>query len=148
MNKRILWIDDDFETIQGLFFYVKKEGFLIDSAISAHEGYNRALNWQKYDLIVVDLILPISNQSDSIPLIVRNWKSDNENGDVGINLIKWMISEQKVGCPVAILSIVPDPILTYNITHLNIAGQLQKESLTPTTLKEQIFEILKIQQDQ
>lgn len=145
MNKRILWIDDDYDIIQSMFYYVKKNGFKIDFAVSAHEGYIRLLNWQRYDMVVVDLILPISNQQDSVPVVVQNWKTNGENGHVGINLIKWMILEQKIQCPVVIFSIVPNPVAVYGIENLNIAGQIQKESLTPMDLKDQIFNILKVE---
>ena len=147
MNKKILWIDDDYDTIQSMFYYIKKAGFKIDFAISAHEGYSKLLNWQQYDLIVVDLILPISNQQDSIPMVVQSWKTNGENGHVGINLIKWMVNEKEIKCPIVILSIVPDPISIYGIKALNLAGQIQKESLSPLDLKEQIFKILKIQNE-
>lgn len=141
--KKILWIDDDYYAIQGLFRPLTQQGFVVQDARSALDGYKRALNWQEYDLIVVDLIITIDIRQETIPQIVRNWEDEEEYPQVGIGIAKWLINVLKVSCPVVILSIVPDPIKTYHLESLGLAGHIQKDGLLPTTLRDNIIEIIK-----
>lgn len=144
MKKKILWIDDDYYSIQFLFRPIKKAGFQIVPATSALDGYRMALDGTKYDLIVVDMILPISEEEASIPEIVESWKRNGEKEHVGVGLTKWLIKTLKVACPVVILSVVQDPVSTYNLEDLNVAGYVHKGGLLPTRLKEELFTILEI----
>lgn len=144
MNNRILWIDDDYYAIQGLFRPIEKEGYKIDVALSALDGYRKAQKWQGYDLIVVDLIIPIS-QEETAPEPVKSWDNQEDYGYVGIGLIKWLLSEIKPDCPIIILSVVPDPITAYGLEELGLAGYIRKSGLLPTNLKSELMGILKKQ---
>ena len=141
MNKRILWIDDDYYAIQGLFRPLQRDGYELEVAVSANDGYQKAQNWQRYDLMVIDLILPIS-LDESAPEIVKNWDNQAEHGYVGIGLAKWLLNEIKPDCPVVILSVVPDPIETFNLGSLGLAGYIRKSGLLPTELKEELRKII------
>lgn len=142
MNKKILWIDDDYYAIQGLFRPIEKEGFKLEVAISALDGYRKAHKWKDYDLIVVDLIIPIAQQQETAPDIVNNWDNVNEHEYVGIGLAKWLLKDMKVTCPVLILSVVPDPVSTYKLENLGLAGHIQKSGLLPSTLKDELLKII------
>ena len=142
MKKRILWIDDDYYSIQFLFRPIQKAGFQIEYATSALDGYKKALNWQEYGLIVVDLILPISEEQSPIPEIVRSWKENGDKEHVGIGLTKWLLNTLNVTCPVVILSVVQDPISTYDLGDLQVAGYIHKGGLLPTKLREELLNIL------
>jgi len=138
-TKRIRWIEDDFDLLQSIFTPIKREGYKIDSAKSALDGYEKALNWQKYDLIVVDMIMPISNDTDA-PEIVKHWKEDEY---VGIGLVKWLLGELKVDRPVVVLSISSSQeSLQKSFGDLPIAGYISKRGLLPSTLKELILNLL------
>ncbi len=141
MNKKILWIDDDYFAIQGLFRPLEKEGYKVDFALSALEGYQKAKKWEEYSLIVVDLILPIS-QEESAPEPVKSWDNQEEYAYVGIGLAKWLLKDIKVTRPVVILSVVPDPISTYKLEGLGIAGYIRKSGLLPTNLREELIKII------
>lgn len=141
MSKKILWIDDDFYAIQGLFRPLVQQGYTIQDARSALEGYRKALSWQEYDLIVVDLIITIDERQETTPEIVRSWIDEEEYPQVGIGIVKWLLTDLKVTCPVVILSIVADPIKTYQMEYLGLAGSIQKDGLLPTTLRDQILDI-------
>jgi len=143
MNKKILWVDDDYYSIQGLFRPIEKDGFQLDVAISALEAYQKAKNWKEYVLIVVDLIMPISQQQENIPDIVRGWENETQYDFVGIGLATWLLRDMKVKCPVLILSIVPNPVLRYNLDKLGLAGYIQKSGLLPSRLKEEVYQVLK-----
>jgi len=142
MTKRILWIDDDYYAIQGLFRPIEKAGYNIDVATSAFDGYIKAQNWKNYDLIVVDLIIPISEE-DTVPDVVKNWEKEEKYDCVGIGLASWLLLELYVTCPVIILSVISDPILKYKLENLGLAGSIRKSGLLPTDLKNEIFKILK-----
>jgi CheY-like chemotaxis protein len=141
MKKRILWIDDDYYHIKGLLYPLEKAGFEIDFAVSATQGYQKASNWEGYDLILVDLILPISSQEENIPDEIKAWKSERF---VGIGLLKWLQKDMKVNCPVVVLSVISDPISRFDLEDLNLAGCLAKSALRPSDVKKTIFQALKI----
>ena len=142
MNKQILWIEDDYFAIQGLFRPVEKDGYKFDTAFTALDAYRKAQNWKNYDLIVVDLIIPIS-QGEIVPDIVKSWDDTEVYEYVGIGLIKWLMTEVQAKCPVVILSVVPDPIATYKIEDFGISGYIQKSGLLPSSLKIEISEFIK-----
>lgn len=141
MNRQILWIEDDYHAIKGLVRPLEKEKFIVDSATSAFDGYQMAQHWQKYDLIVLDLILPLTNGHDvELPLVVKSWK---EEPHVGIGILKWLMRDLKVTCPVVILSVVQDPVATYHLDEdIKPASYLPKHALLPTTLKQAVFSLL------
>jgi CheY-like chemotaxis protein len=141
MKRRILWIEDDYFAIRGLVNPLKKAGFQIDVATSAYEGYQKVKGRQKYDLIVVDLIMPLSNSEDTLPLLaeVRSWGDEDYPG---IGLLKWLKLKLKVECPVLILSVIQNPISRYGLEDLGVSGTLLKRGLLPTRVKEVVFEIL------
>jgi hypothetical protein len=143
MNKKILWIDDDYYAIQGLFRPIEMEGYKLDVALSALDGYHKAQKWKEYSLIVVDLIIPISQQYETTPDVVNSWENEVENDYVGIGLAKWLLRDIRVKCPVLILSIVPDPTAKYNLDNLGLAGYIQKSGLLPSTLKDKVLEVLR-----
>lgn len=141
MNKTILWIDDDYYSIQGLFRPITVSGYRVDVAVSALEGYRKAQNWKNYDLIVVDLIIPVSQLQETAPEIVKSWENEDEHVYVGVGLVKWLLTKLGAKCPVIILSIVPDPISTYELDGIGLAGHIQKDGLLPSKLKEDIIKI-------
>jgi CheY-like chemotaxis protein len=141
MTKKILWIDDDFYAIQGLLRPIQKEGYKVDVALSALDGYRKAQHWKDYDLIVVDLILPIS-QEETAPDIVKSWDSQEKYRFVGLGLINWLLKELQAKCPVMILSVVANPISTYGLEHLGLAGCIRKSGLLPLELKEELIKAI------
>jgi len=138
MKKRILWIDDDYYSIQGLFRPIEKEGYKVDVALSAFDGYQKAQKWQDYDLIVVDLIIPISRE-ESAPAIVKGWNNKEEYEHVGLGLAKWLLDDAQAKCPVLILSVVPDPISLFKMEKLGLAGYVRKDGLLPSKLKNELL---------
>ncbi len=139
MNKRILWIEDDYFAIRGLLRPLQKDNFIVDSAQSAVDGYEKAQNWLIYDLIIVDLILPLSIDSLEIPEKVASW---NDEVHVGVGLVKWLLTELKVKCPVMVLSVINDPIQRYHLENLGIAGCLAKRGLLPSKVANEVYRLL------
>ena len=144
MNKRILWIEDDYYAIKGLVRPLEKAGFVVEAATSALDGFNRAQHWEQYDLIVVDLILPISNETKPVPDKVSAWQKEEH---VGVGILKWLLGELKVKCPVMLLSVVRNPAQTYKLDSLGLAAYLPKRGLLPTQVKAEVFRLLGISSD-
>jgi DNA-binding NarL/FixJ family response regulator len=142
MKKKILWIDDDYYAISGLFRPLELGDYKIVPAISALDGFREAQKWREYNLIVVDLIIPITQQQETAPEIVRSWEDEKENRHVGVGIVKWLLQILKVTCPVVILSIVRDPINAYGLSEIGLAGSIQKGELLPSALKSQVEQIL------
>ncbi len=141
MTKHILWIEDDYYAIKGLMRPLEKAGFTVDAAASAHDGYLKAMQWQSYDLITVDLILPLSNDDRILPEKVAAWQTEEYTG---VGLLKWLLTELQVKCPVLLLSVVRHPTHTFHLENLGLAGYLPKRGLLPSHVKEEVFKLLGI----
>jgi CheY-like chemotaxis protein len=142
---RIMWVEDDYYAIKGLVRPLEKSdkiSFNIDVATSALDGFKRLSGSAEYDLIVVDLILPLYDQPEALPPTVESWK---EEKFLGVGLTKWLMSDVNPGCPVLILSVVEDPIPTYGLEGLGVAGSLVKRGLLPSVVTEKVFEILELE---
>ena len=141
MHKNILWIEDDYFAIKGLIRPLEKAGFAIDIATSAFEGYQKAQHWTTYDLIMVDLILPARAGDQALPEPVASWQSE---AHLGIGLLKWLLTELAVQCPVMLLSVVRHPTQTYGLENLGLAGYLPKRGLLPSHVREEVFRLLRL----
>ena len=141
MKKCILWIEDDYFAINGLIRPLEHEGFTFDVATSAVEGFYKAQHWQAYDVILVDLILPLANGEEDLPEKVRAW---NNEPYVGIGLLKWLKAELQVQCPVLMLSVVRNPIPKFHLEKLGLAGYLPKRGLLPSQVKANVLKIINL----
>jgi CheY-like chemotaxis protein len=139
MKRHILWIEDDYYDIQGLVRPLTKAGFRISAATSAVQGFRKALDWQQYDLIVVDLIMTLSEDAEPVPQVVASWDAEPY---IGLGLAKWLKQDLKVECPILILSVVRDPISTYGLKDLGLDQCLLKRGLKPSAVKSKVFELL------
>src|SRR5690349_9152940 len=99
MKKRILWIEDDYYAIRSLVRPIEQEGFKVDAATSAADGYKKAARWRLYDLIIVDIILPISDDSGDVPMDAQTWLAEEY---VGIGLLKSLKLDLKVRVPIVV----------------------------------------------
>lgn len=139
MKKRILWIEDDYYAVRGLVRPLEQHGFQVDAAQTAVEAYQKAANWRSYDLIMVDLILPIGEGGVEILDKVRSWQTEKY---VGIGILKWLLKELRVKCPVLVMSVVRDPITTFDLENIGLAGYLPKRGLLPSRVKEEVLKLL------
>jgi CheY-like chemotaxis protein len=144
MNKTILWIEDDYFAIKGLFRPLQLSGFEIAVATSAVDAYEKAQNWKKYDIIVVDLIIPLSDYDEEVKSeTVKGW--DNEEY-LGVGLAKWLITELKVECPVLLMSVVSDAVSRFKLSEFGLVHILSKKGLRPSVVKAEIFRILGVEE--
>ena len=135
MTTKILWVEDDYYHIQYLFHHLQKEGAVITPALSACDAYRLVEKGNKFDLMVVDIILPISSSLEKLPDTVADWNLEKYPG---IGLVKWLKGKKKVDCPVVILSVIDDPICEYDLTEFNVDEVILKKGLGPHEFTEKI----------
>lgn len=140
MTTKILWVEDDYYHIQYLFHYLEKEGAVVTPALSAYDAYRLVEKGTRYDLIVVDIILPISSTLEKLPDTVEEWKKQEKYP--GIGLVKWLKTKKKVDCPVVILSVIDDPISEYHLVGFKIDEAILKKGLGPHEFTEKIQRFL------
>ncbi len=57
MQKRILIVDDDYETLKMMEFILQRKGFLVDSELDGTHALERA-HQDKPDLVILDVMMP------------------------------------------------------------------------------------------
>ena len=139
MNKKILWIEDESFMIKGLLRPMEKLGYSIDVAKTAQEGYRKAQNWKEYDLLIVDLIIPLSHDENTLPEEVKSWEKEPY---IGVGLAKWLADILKVTNPILLLSVVNNPIKTYDLGEFGLKHYISKSGLLPSRLQSDIMLIL------
>jgi len=139
VKKKILWIEDESFMVKGLLRPMEKLGFQIDVAGSAVEGYQKALAWKEYDILVVDLIIPLSGDEQTIPEVVKSWDKEYF---AGIGLSKWLSMELDVKVPILLISVVRNPLISYDLDKFGLRYYLPKSGLLPSHVKEEILRIL------
>jgi len=136
---KILWIEDDYYHVRGLFRPLEKEGFTIVNASSANDAYNKIQTWEEYDVVVVDIILPLRDQRvNNILPEVENWKQEEY---AGIGLLKYIYRELHIKIPVIVLSVVADE-LTDLLKEIGVDEVLLKRGVLPLQLRESIIKVL------
>jgi len=146
MRKRILWIEDDYYAIRGLVRPLEKLGFSIESAISVSEAVEKLMDWQKYDLIIADIILPLFNDnSKQIPEFIFDWKKnlDESSNYEGANLIKWAREKIGITTPFLVLSLISNPLSVLNLQNITNIYTVQKAGLLPSHFEAKVIEVLK-----
>jgi CheY-like chemotaxis protein len=144
MKRNILWIEDDYFDIQNMAYPLRKAGFRVTAATSAVEGFSKAQDWRAYDVIIVDIILKLSQDAGALPDEVAGWNSEVY---AGLGLLRWLMQVVTPECPVIILSVLHDPVHTYGLEGLGIAGVLLKRGLSPSAMKSEVFRVLGIAED-
>lgn len=140
MKMRLLWIEDDYYAIRGLVRPLRKIGFQVDEALSAVDGYKKALRWRDYDLIIVDLIMPLTDSDEPLPAEVESWKREEY---AGIGLLRWLRIDLGAECPILVLSVIADPVSKFGLEGLHLDSVLLKRGLLPSVVKEEVLTILR-----
>ena len=93
--KKILIIEDDPATIAGLEETLREEHFDVSSSMSGQMGYEKALDG-KYDLIILDIMLPDKNGTDicrdlrkngvSTPILMLTGKKEETDKVIGLEI--------------------------------------------------------------
>lgn len=84
-NKKVLIVEDDLPTIEAVAFKLSRKGIVAGTALNGEEAIER-LKREKYDLILLDLLLPEKNGFKVIKEIKTSSQSKNAKIIVFSNL--------------------------------------------------------------
>ena len=73
-NKKILIVEDDLPTVDALAFKLNQKGISASTALNGEEAIER-LKREKYDLVLLDLLLPKKNGFEVINEVRTNGQS-------------------------------------------------------------------------
>jgi CheY-like chemotaxis protein len=139
MNGKILWIEDDYYHIKGLMKPMTKNGYEIVSASTYKKTLTLLANWQSYNIIVLDLIIPYS---DTLEEQIQDSKLDFKPWYWGVKLYKTMKNELKINLPIVVLSIVRTNSVIEELENEGIMYRLEKVGLLPKQVAEYLTELI------
>jgi CheY-like chemotaxis protein len=137
IKKRILWIDDDYYAIRGLVRPLEEEGVIVDNVPSGLDAFER-LKTEKYDLLIVDMIIPLARNDDKVNVEAQEWENEEY---VGVGLVKWLREKSDIKCPILLLSVIDDPIGKYELSKYINIHSIIKRGLFPSKLREEVHRI-------
>jgi two-component system, OmpR family, response regulator len=131
-EKKILWIEDDYILLKPLIEQLRKANYLFDFAKDRKEAI-ASLGRSKYDLIILDIILPEGE-----------YVEDREpEANVGMSLLKYIVSDLKLETAIIIISVINDPKVKSEAEDLGVMLYLNKGSIKPSELKILVDEIFR-----
>ncbi|MNI05006.1 Sensory transduction protein regX3 [compost metagenome] len=92
MTHKILIIEDDFSIVEMLSNYLAKEGYHITYALDGEDGITK-FRQDRYDLIIVDLMMPkldgievikIIRESSLVPILIMSAKDNDIDKAIGL----------------------------------------------------------------
>ena len=131
--RRILWIEDDADMLMGLVRPLEKDGHEIIVAMDEIEALEK-IKENKFDLILFDIIIPtgVKGNSRDIPF-------------VGMELLK-KLKDMNIKTPIIVLSVVRDQKMINEMLDMGVKKALPKGAYLPSKLKEEIYEVLALQE--
>lgn len=137
--KKILWVEDDYYHMKGLFKKVEERGFLVIPARSFMEAKTFLENWREFCIVVLDLCIPYS-EMQLYNLKLEKTEIPTENGAL---LFNYMIEKLKVNIPILILSIFKTPgIINKMINRGKLVRKIDKLGVLPSEIEEIILDML------
>jgi CheY-like chemotaxis protein len=138
---RILFVDDELDTVSDYMTILRLKGYQVDPAISVADAIGR-LNIMKYNLIILDVMLPVmKSATDKIPKDYLELNEDERDPRQGLILLKWIRKKEK-------LKSIPIIIFTLNARGPDTAICSMQDGLTvyvakPIGAREFVWEIEK-----
>ncbi len=84
-DKKVLIIEDDLPTLEAVAFKLAQKGIVTDTALNGEEATER-LKREKYDLILLDLLLPKKSGFEVLKELKTNGKSKGVKAIILSNL--------------------------------------------------------------
>ena len=133
-RKRILWIEDDANTLMGLVRPLKKDGHEIVVATDEAKALKKIEN-NSFDLILFDIIIPtgVRGTSGNVP-------------SVGMRLLEELLENRKIPTPIIVLSVVRNQNMINEMYKMGVKKVLPKGAYLPSKLKDEIYDILELNQ--
>lgn len=133
VNYRILWIDDDALMIMGLVRPLIRDGCQVDTALDVEKA-KKLLKERKYDLVILDIILPSGKELQS--------EDDVKNIDrfYGLRFLESLPIEFP---PILVLSVINEKEEIEKIRKFpQVKDVLAKGMIKPSELKEKVMSII------
>lgn len=89
---RILVVEDEYTLADIISLKLKKENYIVDISLNGEEGLNKALS-NMYDLIILDIMLPVISGID----ILKEIKENNINSKVILLTAKGELEDKLLG---------------------------------------------------
>ena len=138
----ILWIEDDYEMIQGLIRPLEQSGHEIDPARTISSALEKLHGNVAYELVVMDIILP-SYESTQASWPERIRLSLDAGHEAGEGLIDYMRVDLGLRIPIVVMSVIADDSwLRSRLEPYEISDFLAKGRLTPTQVKDTVERVL------
>ncbi len=132
---KILWIEDDADMIWGLMEPLINEGHIVERALDSKKAKELLEQKRKYDLIVLDIILPSGEKIKSITEL------DYIEKYIGLKFLESLPLDSP---PILVLSVVNNEEIIAKIESFpQVKKYLQKGYVMPDQLKDEIMTILR-----
>jgi len=90
-TKKILVVEDDLPTVDALAFKLNQRGISASTAINGEEAIER-LKREKYDLVILDILLPKKNGFE----VIKEVKTNGQSKDAKIIVFSNLGQEENV----------------------------------------------------
>ena len=143
-QKTILWIEDDYYHLKGLFKKIEKKGFSLVPARSYLEAKEILKDKKDFCLIALDLIISYSENLINCPNI-ENEKPEGTNEQItksGIKIFDYIVKDLKLNIPILILSIVRTKKILDKLTEIKIVEVIEKLGITRLDIERIVLDML------
>lgn len=144
-DKLILWVEDEYYHIKYLVKPLQQAGYGILPARSLTEAKTLVAKGTHIDLILLDLLIPYSENSTISPDIhVGDLHSPENLVRNGLDLLSYLVDDFHVTCPLVVLSIVEDDDVMNRVRAFGVSAVMPKRGLFPKQIRDKITEILEV----
>ena len=127
-KKRILWIEDESERLEGMAQVLRSAGAEVVFAKTLSDAL-KSVEKNIFDLIIIDCMMPIGNDCGI----------DAPPREAGVYFLKTLKDKNIIKAPILVLSAIVDSILVSKFRALGVSSILQK----PITQKQLVDNLLK-----
>lgn len=133
---KLLWIEDDASQIFGLMSPLIRAGYKVDT-VRDYEEAIKILSENKYDLIILDIIIP----SGKVISSEEDLKAIEKDKYYGIKFLETDLGEIP---PILVLTVINNPKVLHQIEQSpKVKRVLVKGMIKPSDLKVEVIKILK-----
>jgi CheY-like chemotaxis protein len=141
---KILWVEDDYYHLKYLARLITKKGFDVVPARSLIEA-KELLDNQKFDLVLLDLIIPYSETKLKGPEINYN---DEEDDSVlaanGAALLDYVVQELKLNVPIILQTVIMTKAHIDRLMQHGATMSLHKSGLLPEDIERTVMDAIAI----
>lgn len=130
MSKKIIWVEDDYDTIEPVIFPLRKAGYQITNIPNIKEAIEKIEELRNADLILLDLFFPSGKDRTNV------------GAYPGLTLLQKIRYEHKITTPVVVFTVSVNETVMSNFRDLGVSDIVTKP-VHSVVLTERIEEVLK-----